>query len=481
MSASSSSSASALDKVTKLETSVDWNDHKREIDNWLILRDMMDLIEEYPTIPHDGVAPHNAGRTLITNWKKAQRQALAAIDNRLGERARDLKKGLTTYHTLYDVLEKNFKPQGDGHFGELSHQLMNISLSSFNSLEEMTSEFKLVQSKLANLSPHAAIPNCWAIQWYLNALSSAYDTFKTSLSHAGNILPTDEDGLNGLSFDTVILKAITEEKNIRFRDDKISLSMVSYTPGVEIQKSYKETLASLPPPQPIPGTLDHVMAATKYCIFCKRLGHVELQCITKDPSKTKYSRNRKNNGGGHQNGGSRGGRSDNSKKPKTENSEERSAELTMVALSDTGVASTEVGLSAASSQPQIHYSRSILANSWGVDSMCSLHITHLKEAFTSYTPISPSRAITGIGGTICRPRGKGTVRLQCKNQHGELISINFTNVYHVPEAGANLFSLGLLMDRGFNVAFVDKNIVLSAKGQDFTANRRGNVWFLNVE
>lgn len=452
-----------LHKVTKLESSEDWDAHFREMNNWLIINDLFEIIEEHHEQPSSSIAEET-----INHWKKCQRKALAAIDGRLGETARSFVTNLTTYHAVYTKLKKQFKPQGDGAFMEYSNQLMNLSLSSHNNVEEYTSEFKRLQGKLASLSPHAILKECWVIQWYLQGLSSAYDVFKTSLSHAGNILPTDDEGKNGLSFEVVILKVMTEEKSINFRDNQASLAMTATadleTPTVEIRQSLRDRI--LPPPQPIPGMTDHVMAATRYCTFCKILGHCELNCFKKDP--TNASKKRPRGSGGKRDNKKEGS---SSKKPKQER--DNNADITMVAFAHPA----DVALAAGSNKE----ARSLLAGSWGVDTMASCHLTHSKEAFIQYTAGDISKTVTGMGGTVCRSRGKGTVRLRCKNQNGDIKNVDITNVYHIPECGVNLLSFAHLKDKGVDFAFKGRDFQLKINGQGFIAGRHGNVWFLQVE
>jgi hypothetical protein len=103
--------------------------------------------------------------------------------------------------------------------------------------------------------------------------------------------------------------------------------------------------------------------------------------------------------------------------------------------------------------------------------MCFLHITYFKEAFTSYAPITESRTITRLGGAIYRPRGKGTVMLRVKNIIGQVVSLNITDVYYIPEYNVNLLLLALFLDKGISAYFKNKNIILQVSGHVFTANR----------
>jgi hypothetical protein len=89
----------------------------------------------------------------------------------------------------------------------------------------------------------------------------------------------------------------------------------------------------------------------------------------------------------------------------------------------------------------------------------------------SYAPITESRTITRLGGTICRSCSKGTVMLRVKNIIGQVVSLKITDVYYIPEYNVNLLLLALLLDKGISAYFKNKNIVLQVSGYVFTTNR----------
>jgi hypothetical protein len=92
--------------------------------------------------------------------------------------------------------------------------------------------------------------------------------------------------------------------------------------------------------------------------------------------------------------------------------------------------------------------------------MCSFYITYFKEAFISYTPITKSRTIIGLGGTIYRPYGKGTVILHVKNITGQVVSLKIIDIYHIPKCNVNLLLLVLFLDKRISIYFKNKNIIL---------------------
>jgi hypothetical protein len=88
-----------------------------------------------------------------------------------------------------------------------------------------------------------------------------------------------------------------------------------------------------------------------------------------------------------------------------------------------------------------------------------------------YAPITESRTITRLGGTICRPYGKGTIILHIKNIAGQVISLKITNIYYIPECNVNLLLLALFLDKGISTYFKNKNIVLQVSSYIFITNR----------
>jgi hypothetical protein len=78
----------------------------------------------------------------------------------------------------------------------------------------------------------------------------------------------------------------------------------------------------------------------------------------------------------------------------------------------------------------------------------------------SYTPITESRTITGLGSTIYRPYSKRTVIFHVKNIASQVVSLKITNIYYIPEYNINLLLLALLLDKRISAYFKNKNIIL---------------------
>jgi hypothetical protein len=77
---------------------------------------------------------------------------------------------------------------------------------------------------------------------------------------------------------------------------------------------------------------------------------------------------------------------------------------------------------------------------WLADSATTSHITHQREAFTSYTPLGKG-SVTGVGGKQATIAGQGTVEL-VSTCNGQEFTLLLQNVLYVPGTRNNLISLG---------------------------------------
>jgi hypothetical protein len=81
---------------------------------------------------------------------------------------------------------------------------------------------------------------------------------------------------------------------------------------------------------------------------------------------------------------------------------------------------------------------SLLYTQWIIDTVCSCYITHLREHFVLYTPITQSfTVVKGLAGANITPIKISTVKIRCKIK-GKTQVIKLTNVYYVPDDKVNL-------------------------------------------
>ena len=156
-------------------------------DNWL---DFSDDHRDTPVNPS-------------AEWKKKHKFAIYAMRARSNYNAKQMIDGIINYYTAYETLEKNYKPQGDGTFRELSDRFFTISLADHKSIEDYTEAIKKLQNQLVQLG--VIIPKPLVILRYLQGLGSAYSIFYTSFTTNNQILPDDDGG--EVNFDFVALNA----------------------------------------------------------------------------------------------------------------------------------------------------------------------------------------------------------------------------------------------------------------------------------
>jgi hypothetical protein len=97
-----------------------------------------------------------------------------------------------------------------------------------------------------------------------------------------------------------------------------------------------------------------------------------------------------------------------------------------------------IGLVAHFGLAATNNTNSLLHTQWIVDTACSRHITHLREHFVLYTPITQSPTIVkGLASASVLSIRIGTVKIRCKIKK-KTQAINLTNVYYIPDSKVNL-------------------------------------------
>ena len=104
---------------------------------------------------------------------------------------------LDSYQDAYEILERNYKPQGDGTFQDLSDRFFMIMLADYKNVEDYTKAIKKLSNQVAKLG--VTIPESLVILRYLQGLGSAYSVFYTSFT-------TNKDRRNALLAASFALK-----------------------------------------------------------------------------------------------------------------------------------------------------------------------------------------------------------------------------------------------------------------------------------
>jgi len=413
-----------LAMVPFLDGADNWLDFSDGIETFLVMGSQFDWLEDHRDTPVNPSA----------EWKKKHKFAIYAMRARSNYNAKQMIDGIINYYTAYETLEKNYKPQGDGTFRELSDRFFTISLADHKSIEDYTEAIKKLQNQLVQLG--VIIPKPLVILRYLQGLGSAYSIFYTSFTTNNQILPDDDGG--EVNFDFVALKAKGYERTLAQEESVATLAVsMASTTGTALAATGDTRNVEFP-----------------YCTHCHKSYHTKEKCWMLYPHLKQQAK------------AGKGRRGPSDKKRKTHKDDDESddpvgliAHFGMTANNDTG---------------------NLLHTQWAVDTGCSRHITHSREHFISYEAIPESSAhVKGLGGTSCAPIGRGTVKLRCKIK-GKSRSIHLTNVYHVPDCAVNLISVAQLFKVGADIQFSKDNCKIRTGKRTIMATSRNGCWFLDT-
>ncbi len=90
------------------------------------------------------------------------------------------------------------------------------------------------------------------------------------------------------------------------------------------------------------------------------------------------------------------------------------------------------------------------SRSWHLDSACSRYLTSEKTVFVRRLTESSTR-IECANGNYLTAKGVGKIKLSCLKEDGSASSNTINDVLYIPEAKANLLSLGQLSEQGVNM------------------------------
>jgi hypothetical protein len=142
--------------------------------------------------------------------------------------------------------------------------------------------------------------------------------------------------------------------------------------------------------------------------------------------------------------------------------------------------SLSIGLVAHFSMAAISNTGSLFYTQWIIDTVYSRHITHLREHFVLYTPITQSPTVVrGLAGASVILIRIGTVKIRCKIK-GKTQVIKLTNVYYVLDSRVNLILVNQLFKVKAIVNFLSQYYKIKTRDKVLTAISRGGCWFLNT-
>ena len=113
---------------------------------------------------------------------------------------------------------------------------------------------------------------------------------------------------------------------------------------------------------------------------------------------------------------------------------------------------------------------------WMVDSGATHHMTPHRSDFISWTP---TKGVVSLGGHAeIQQIGSGTVAIRPSG--GDKI-VHLHDVMHVPDADSRYFSVSALMQKGGQITFKDKKLLISVRGQKIAEGyQEGNLFWINT-
>ena len=422
-----------LAMVPFLDGADDWLDFSDGIETFLIMNNQLDWLDSHPNKP--------SSSSQEKEWRRRHRYAIYAIRARSNYNAKQMINGIESYHDAYKELEKNYKPQGDGTFRDLSDRFFTITLADYKNVEEYTKAVKKLINQLVKLG--VTIPEPLVILRYLQGLGSAYSVFYTSFTTNNQILPGGGDGEeSGVAFDFVSLKTKGYEKTLAQEDTRTALTATMTTPPLVTTANDTALAAG--------GDTRNI--EVPWCTHCNKSYHTKDQCWRLYPYLKRSKAGKGRNGSSN-------------KRKKRDDDDDSDAPVGLIA---------HFGMTANNDV------NNLLHTQWTIDTGCSRHITHSREHFINYETIPESSAyIKGLGGTSCAAIGRGTVKIRCKIK-GKPRSIHLSNVYHVPDCGVNLMSVTQLLKLGADVRFTLEHCKIKTKDKVLTATGKNGCWFLDT-
>lgn len=118
-------------------------------------------------------------------------------------------------------------------------------------------------------------------------------------------------------------------------------------------------------------------------------------------------------------------------------------------------------------------------NAWYLDSGASAHMTGRAEQLDSYEDMKMQN-VTLANGNVLTSEARGGVNLRGVNQNGFPVTVALKNVLVVPGLSANLISVKIITEKGFDVKFGINDCCVMKNGQVIVVGEKiGSLYRLN--
>ena len=444
----------SIDSVPKLNTSEDWDEWSRSIQDYLVFNNLDGALEEPIT------------EASSAYQKAVMRKASTAFKHTCGTSAYQVIKTLTDATQILATLITNFEPEGEGLLQDLGRRFLVLKLEDFKNVDDYANEYRRCVRDFAAQS--TVLPEAFLILKFKIGLGPAFDAFCMTWEQTHKTIP--KLGVKVATLDQLIVDARNAEKQVHTR--------------THVNESAASTsmLAKLSRP-----TGDSRMIEVKYCTHCHRDRHTKSDCHELHPElKAKWQKEMEKRNGGN---GGKGGRRDRgngngrnndkfNKKRKTDDDEDEKPDYAGLAYSPFRAVSPDFSLMAITAPAVTALSTFSFADAWILDSGCTQHTTYQKELFVSMTPVNRGPMV-GISGPGPKSEAIGTIRLKCLVD-GELKTVDFSNVLYTPNAKVNLLSVSQIVNKGADVQITKQGAQIKLDQLHLTANISQGLWVLRT-
>ena len=120
----------SIDSVPKLNTSEDWDEWSRSIQDYLVFNNLDGALEGPLT---DASSPYQ---------RAVMRKAFIAFKHTCGTSAYQVVKTLTDATQILATLTTNFEPEGEGLLQDLGRRFLTLRLEDFKNVDDYANEYR---------------------------------------------------------------------------------------------------------------------------------------------------------------------------------------------------------------------------------------------------------------------------------------------------------------------------------------------------
>ena len=397
-------------KISKLTGNENYEAWRMDISNYLKMKLLWRVTEGSDRLPSEG--PKQKGDAPVTdeaqekydtsvrNWEDKNGQACATIMFSIDKGPKGHVGTITNANKMWETLKTQYSESNITTLYLALGQMMQAKLSDYKSVQDYADALKRAAAKCSGTGKE--VPNWMLGIMFLWGLSDSYKSYTFNLimdAQRNNSDPDIDDMAVALA-----------DHNKRFTKSEDFKGLAINKRGGPSRSSSRESSKS-----PNRGRSQGPKKKALVCKHCKIKGHEEPKCYFLHPNL----------------------------RPENWEPRESIKHLMKNEFKDSGVKVIK-SLMAVNQIGDTH-----IANAWWIDSGAEDHVCHSKSAFEaeSYQKVTDSNIITASQEAVSIV-GKGNVVLDILLD-GAKEQIRLLDVYHCPQIGFNLLSVGQVERRGY--------------------------------